>query len=163
MEVSAIYKEIDRIIVKHKKINDKAMKLTQSWGYNGFKRLHRVNTKKLMCEHLKIENDMFDKYQQILDSSSEIISYDPTSLKTHLSKWKDILYEDIYNIAKLNYEHIQSIGVSNDIAKCVLAIFQYDYEKVCRWYKRFNDSNFDLVDIHIVDDYIHKKYKEIED
>jgi hypothetical protein len=105
---------------------------------------------------------MYDKYQEVLESSSEIISYDPTSLKTHLSKWKEVLKEDIDSLGKLNYEYIQVVGISNGIIKCVLEVFLHDYEKACRWYKRFNESNFDITDMHIVDDYIHKKYKEIE-
>lgn len=162
MEIEQIYKGVDEIILKHIMLNDKAMKLTQSWGYNGFKRLHRVNSKKLFCEHQKIENNMFDKYRKMLDINIDFVRYSTMDLKNHLEKWKNILYEDINNLQKLNYEHFEKTGISNDIIECILKIFFHDYEKVCRYIERFNESNWNSIDCHNLDDYLHKKMKEIE-
>lgn len=163
MEIEQIYKGIDEIILKHIMLNDKAMQLVQSWGYNGFKRFHRINSKKLFCEHQKIENAMFDKYRKVLEIDVDFIKYSPMDLRTHLEKWKNVLFDDIERLGRLNYKHIEAVGISNNVLECVLNIFLHDYEKVCRYIERFNESNWNSIDCHNVDDYIHKKYKEVEE
>lgn len=162
-DIETIYKEIDRIIVNHLMINDNSMKLCQSWGYNGFKRLHRVNSKNLLSEHLKLENCMFDKYRKVLEINNISTDYSPTNLKYHLSKLKDIYYDDIIKIGKLNHEHIKLIGVSNSVAENILKYLNHDYEKVCRWYQRFEENGWNYVDMHLVDDRLHEKIKKIEE
>lgn len=163
MTVEEIYKSTDKIILKHLMINDNAMKIMQSLGYNGFKRLHRCNTRELLKYHIKLENNLFDKYRQILDVSPESIKYDPINMKNHLDKWKQTLNEDIKTLGNLNYEHIQTIGISNDIIEDTLKEFLHDYEKVCRYYMRFNESNWNPIDIHVVDDKLHEKIKKYEE
>ena len=45
MTIEEIYKKADNIIITHLMVNDDAMKITQSIGYNGFKRFHRYMAK----------------------------------------------------------------------------------------------------------------------
>lgn len=165
-DIETLYKEIDSIILKHIMMNDNAMKLTQSWGYNGFKRFHRINSEKMLCEHLKLENCMFDNYQIILKTDIANLKnddYSASSIKYHLNQLKEIFYDDIKKLGKLNYEHIKLIGISNSIIECVLKCFAHDYEKVCRWFKRFDESGWNSIDIHLLDDRLHEKMKKIEE
>lgn len=161
--IEDIYKSIDKIVLKHLMINDEAMKICQSLGYNGFKRLHRVNSKKLLDEHIKLENDMFDKYRKLLNVVPDVVTYNPVNLKMHINEWKKILDEDIDVLGQLNFNHIQLIGLSNDVIECLIKIFIHDYKKVCRYYQRFSESNWNSIDMHLVDDKLHKKYKDYEE
>lgn len=163
MTVEEIYKSIDKILLKNIMLNDDAMKIMQSLGYNGFKRMHRCNIRELLECHIKLENYMFDKYRHILEVTPEINKYDPVNMKNHLDKWKQSLEEDIKSLGDLNYKHIEVIGISNCIVEDVLKELLHDYEKVCRYYARFNESNWNPIDIHFVDDNLHEKIKKYEE
>jgi hypothetical protein len=162
-DIETIFKSVDTIILKHLMINDSAMKLTQSWGYNGFKRLHRVKAKKMLCEHLKLENCMFDKYRTVLETDVKGIEYSPSNIKYHISQMKETLESDIRELGKLNYKHIELVGISNSVIECVLECFMHDYEKMCRWFARFNESSWNSIDLRLLDDQLHSKYKKIEE
>ena len=163
MNIEEVYKSADKIILKHLMLNDDAMKTLQSLGYNGFKRMHRVNTRCLLEKHIELENNMFDKYRKVLNVNVDFKSYKPINIKSHLESWMQTLDEDIKLIGNLNYMHMQLVGVSNSTIEDVLKQFLYDYEKVCRWYERFNETNWNPVEMHIVDDALHEKIKKYEE
>ena len=163
MEIEQIYKNVDTIILTHLMINDTAMAYTQSFGYNGFKRLHRHLTKELLCKHLKLENCYFDKYQKILDAPVDTPNYKPMNLKNHLERWKELLERHIQELGELNQEHFDLIGTTNSIIEDIIHCFLKKYEKVNRWIIRFNESNWSSIDCHYVDDCLHKKMKKKEE
>lgn len=162
MDLEQIYKGIDNIIVNHIMLNDKAMQITQSLGFNGFKRFHRYNETCLLEMHQCLENWYFDRYQKVLNVDVSIIQYNPIDLKAHLSKWKILLETDMQTLGELNQEHFDLVGISNCIIDKLIYKFSKHYEKICRYLKRFEASNWDSLDCHIVDDYLHKKIKEKE-
>lgn len=162
MELEQIFKNIDSIILNHLMINDDAMKITQSLGYNGFKRLHRYNAKKLLCYHQKLDNYYFDRYRKILNPTIDVSSYNPTNLQSHLEKWKLSLEMSIQELGELNQEHFDLIGITNCIVDDLIKDFCKYLEKVNRWIMRFNESNWNSIDCHYIDDYLHKKMKEKE-
>lgn len=163
MEIEQIYKNVDNIILTHLMINDKAMKITQSLGYNGFKRLHRCETKYLLCKHIDLENCYFDKYQKVLESNVNVPVYNPISLKEHLEKWKELLNRSIQELGELNQEHFDIIGITNGIIEDLICCFMKKYEKTCRWIARFNESDWNSIEMHSVDDCLHSKYKKKEE
>ena len=162
MDIESIYKSLDEMALKHLMLNDEAMVRTQSMGYNGLKRLHRVNSKKFHCDHIKLENDMFERYRKVLNVTPQSLAYSPTNIRTHLMKWKEVLEADIKELGSLNDNHIKIVGFSNKAADSMIDKFLHDYEKVSRWVARFNESNWNVMDIHMVDDRLHDKMKEIE-
>lgn len=163
MEIEQIYKNVDNLILTHLMINDKAMKYTQSLGYNGFKRMHRFLSKELMCLHQKLVTCFYDKYQKVLNVNVDNVIYEPLDLKSHLEKWKTLLENGIQELGELNQEHFDIIGVTNDIIEDLICKFMHYLEKINRWIKRFNESMWNSVDCHIVDDYLHKKMKKKEE
>jgi hypothetical protein len=163
MEIEQIYKNVDNIILTHLMINDDAMKITQSLGYNGFKRLHRYETKYLLCKHQELENSYFDKYQKVLNANVSNPIYNPISLKDHLEKWRDLLTRHIQELGELNQEHFDVIGITNCIIEDTICCFMKKLEKVNRWIMRFNESDWNSVEIHYVDDCLHKKMKKKEE
>ena len=163
MEIEQIYKNVDNIILTHLMINDKAMKHCQSLGYNGFKRLHKYETKYLLCLHQKLETCYFDKYQKVLDTNIDIPIYNPIDLKEHLEKWKELLNRSIQELGELNQEHFDVIGITNGIIEDLICCFMKKYEKVNRWIARFNESMWNSIECHYVDDCLHKKMKEKEE
>lgn len=163
MTIEEIYKSADNIILTHLMINDEAMKYTQSMGYNGFKRMHRCLVKKLLKKHLMLSTCYFDRYNKILDVRVDKPSYSPMSLKGHFEKWKELLERHIQELGELNQEHFDLVGCSNEIIECVMHKFVRKLEKVNRWILRFNESNWNPIELHNVDDYIHKKYKKKEE
>ncbi|MEG1506720.1 MAG: hypothetical protein RR478_04395 [Bacilli bacterium] len=162
MDISTIYQEVDKIILKNLMINDDAMKICQSIGLNGFKRLHRCNIKNLLCKHLKLENNMYDKYRKVLETDILGSKYKIASIKEHLYTWKNSLSEDVKKLGELNKEHFNCVGVENCVIKETIEDMLHDYEKTCRWYCRFEETQWNLHDIHYLDDNLHQKYKELE-
>lgn len=163
MEIEQVYKNVDNLILTHLMINDDAMKYMQSLGYNGFKRLHRCLVKELLKKHQKLENCYFEKYQKVLNTAVDSTIYEPTTLKYHLEKWKELLFRGIQELGELNQEHFDIVGITNSIIEDLICCFTAKYEKVCRWIMRFNESDWNSIDCHYVDDYLHKKMKNIEE
>jgi hypothetical protein len=163
MEIEQIYKNVDNIILTALMINDDAMKYTQSWGYNGFKRLHRCETKYLLCKHQELENSYFDKYRKMLNASVGNPNYNPISLKDHLEKWRDLLNRNIQELGELNQEHFDVIGITNCVIEDLIYCFMKKYEKVSRWIARFNESSWNSIEIHLLDDKLHEKMKKKEE
>ena len=85
------------------------------------------------------------------------------SFKDHLEKWKALLESGIQELGELNQEHFDLIGVTSETIECVMCIFVKKLEKVNRWIMRFNESDWNPIDIHKVDDALHKKMKEKEE
>lgn len=163
MDINTIYQEIDKVILKNLMLNDDAMKLCQSMGFNGFKRMHKYNIKFLLCEHIKLENNMFDKYRKTLETDVTSYKYKANTIKEHLYQWKLSIESDVKRLGDLNKEHFAQIGIDNNIIKCVLELLMHDYEKSCRWYSRFEEIQWNMHDIHYIDDKLHEKIKKIED
>lgn len=163
MEIDQVYKNIDNILLTHIMINDKAMKFTQSIGYNGFKRMHRCLSKELMCLHQKLVTCYFDKYRKVLDTNVDTPLYNPVDLKSHLEKWKNILSISIQELGELNQEHFDLVGITNDVVEDTLKCFMCKLEKINRWITRFDESMWNSIDCHLVDDYLHKKMKKKEE
>lgn len=163
MEIEQIYKNVDNLIISHLMMNDTAMKICQSLGYNGFKRLHRCETKYLLCKHIELENSYFDKYQKVLNQDNLTFNYTFTTLKEHLEKWKELLNRAIQELGELNQEHFDIIGMTNCTIEDLINCFIKKHEKVCRWIARFNESDWNIIEVHYVDDCLHKKMKEKEE
>lgn len=163
MEIEQIYKNVDNLIMTHLAIHDNAMKICQSLGYNGFKRLHRCKVKYLLCKHIELENCYFDKYQKVLTTNAMTITYTFTNLKEHLEKWKDLLHRAIQELGELNQEHFDIVGMTNCIIDDLICCFVKKYEKVCRYIARFNESNWNSMELHLVDDCLHEKMKKKEE
>ena len=162
MTIEEIYKRADNLIITHLMINDDAMKITQSIGYNGFKRFHRHLAKELMCKHQWLNCDYYDRFRKTFETNISIPTYKPISFKDHLEKWKKLLEDGIQELGELNQEYFDVVGTTNKIFECVIDCFVHKLEKVNRWIIRFNDSNWDAGFIHLVDDKLHEKMKEKE-
>ena len=162
MTIEEIYKRADNLIITHLMVNDDAMKICQSIGYNGFKRLHRCLAKELMCKHQWLNCTYFDRFRKTFETDISIPSYKPVSFKDHLEKWKTLLENGIQELGELNQEYFDLIGFNNEVLECVASIFAKKLEKVNRWITRFNESSWNSIDIHLVDDELHKKMKEKE-
>lgn len=164
MEIEQIYKNVDNILIEHIMLNDDAMKYMQSYGFNGFKRLHRYLEKELVCLHQQLENCFYDKYQKVLTTTNlSTSSYQPLDLKSHLEKWGNQLNRAIQELGELNQAHFDAVGITNNIIEDTICIFLKKHEKVSRWIKRFNESNWNSLDCHIVDDRLHEKMKKKEE
>lgn len=157
-----LYSRIDAILYEHKCINKKAMALSHSLGYNGFKRMHRKDSKKYFKWCVDLENELFDKYRTKMTYTHRDYAYNPSTLKDHLANWDSKLIEAITELGKINKEHIDRTGVSNCIIEKALCKMIKRYEKTGRWYKRFEEGGWLAFDQHAVDDYIHKKFKKKE-
>lgn len=162
MTIEEVYKGIDKVILDVLMYNDDLMKISQSLSFNGFKRFFRYSTKKLLKEHLYLENSMFDKYRKILnvDVKSEKVSANSIKEVLYIAKIK--LERAITELGNLNKEHFNLVGFENDVAQCVLKLFLHDYEKMCRYCYQLDTTN-DVNYMRIVDMKLHEKYKKMEE
>jgi len=161
-DIHDILMKIDKILLWHKCFNNKAMKVCQSSGYNGFKRLHRYNTRCFLNWHMCLENEAFDKFRFILETDYEDFDYTSRTLIDHLKNWDMKLGQDIEKLAMLNNEYRMLAGVGNKTAKKALRKMTKNHEKTGRWHKRFEETK-SAHDQHELDDWLHEKYKKKEE
>jgi len=159
-----LYKKINGVFQEHASINKKAMACCQSFGYNGFKRMHRCLAKEFFCFQIELSNELFDKYRIKFDESAmePHIAYNPMSLKEHLSQWDTKLANSIKVLGDLNKEYFNAAGVDCKLVEKALCCLVKKYKKAGRWYKRFEETGWLAHDMHYVDDRLHDKYKDIE-
>ena len=161
-KMGKVLEAVDEILMHHLMLNDKAMKFCHAIGYNGFKRLHRWNTKNFLCWHIKLENMAYDKHRMTLETRVSDFDYRPGDIIGHLQKWDVRLCEDIKMLGMLNNEYRDMSGKDNHIIDAALCVMAKDYEKAGRWHRRFIETK-SAHDMHDLDDAIHAKYKAMEE
>ena len=163
MEIGEIYQNVDKIVLKHIMFYDDVMTYSQSFGYNGFKRMFRVLEKQMLCWHIQLKNDFFDYYRSILKAPAAPNTLTFNNIKTLLEGYRNILAEDISALAKLGKEHIEETGIECAVIRDIIICLKHKWNKISRWISRFNETNWNTIEIHIVDDYLHTKMEEEEE
>ena len=158
-----IYTEVAEVLCEHKQLNINAMAICQSLGYNGFKRLHRCLSKKMMCAEISLINNFYDKYRDVFLPPHATATYAPRDLKSHLMEWDKKLLDGITKLGDANKKHFEKVGVENCVIKDIMECMLHDYEKCGRWYKRFEETSWLAHDLHVLDDRLHDKLKKIEE
>ena len=159
--IQEILQEMDSVMLWQKKFNNKAMKMCQASGFNGFKRLHRFLAKKFMCWHLELENEAFDRFQIVLESDVDDFKYSAGDLPDHLKTWAGYLETGMEKLAWLTNEYRMITGLGNCVAEAALCKMAKNYEKACRWHKRFKMTN-SMHDMYDFDAQLHEKYRKKE-
>ena len=73
------------------------------------------------------------------------------------------LLDGIQELGTVQKEYCELSGMRSEVLDCSLSTLTHDYEKVGRYLKRFSESDWLALDMHIVDDRLHDKYKEKEE
>lgn len=162
MTIEEIYQNVDSIMIRHMMINNDAMKITQSWNLNGFKRWHRCLQRFFMENSICLENKMFDYYRKILKVDVSVVTYNPADIQSHLMSWKNTIDTDLQILGNLNKEHFNAVGVENEIIKCVIKKLIKIQEKLNRYIEKFNKTNWDWQYLYLCDSELHSKMKEKE-
>ena len=157
--VSEIYESIGKILTIHCKLNRLAMSKMQAMGYNGFKRWHRYRSRQFFELKLCLTNELYDKFRITPNFKDYELTYPPTSIEEHLKSWDKALLDAIKELGTLNKEYYELTGVNCCIIEKTIHKMTRDYEKVGRLLKRFIESDWLTLDMHIVDDKLHEKYK----
>lgn len=160
--VHSIYERLYKVLCVHTKLNMLAMTTLQSMGYNGFKRWHRCRSREFFEMKLCVRTELYDKFRIVANFSDSDISYSPMNMEEHLKTWDEVILEAIQELGQICKDYYETAGVSCDIAKRAMQIMMKDYEKVGRYLKRFTESDWLTLDMHIIDDSLHSKYKEKE-
>ena len=161
--VKSIFDSIHKVLSVHCKVNALAMSAMQSMGYNGFKRWHRYRSKQIFDLKLKLANELFDRFRIKAEFKEQEVSYSPASLDEHLRAWEKALLDGIQELGTLGKSYYELTGMKCEIVDCALKELAHDYEKVGRYIKRFTESDWLALDMHIVDDKLHEKYKCMEE
>ena len=157
--VKTLYEKIHKVLTVHTKLNRHAMCACQSLGYNGFKRWHRYRSCCFFDLDTELANELFDKFRIKADFKDYELSYNPENLEMHLKSWEKALLDGIQElgtVAKSFYEQTVTRSCVIEKAMCKMS---KDHRKVCRLLSRFTESEWLTLDMHIVDDKLHKKYK----
>lgn len=160
--VVSVYERLWKVVSVHCKLNETAMIITQSMGYNGFKRWHRVNARKMFALRTCLANDLFDKFRIPAEIKDFEISYSPKSMEEHLKSWEKAVLEAIEETGAINREYFGLTGASCDVAERIIGELTHDFEKIGRYIRRFTESEWLTLDMHTVDDRLHDKYKDKE-
>lgn len=160
--VTTLYESICKILSVHCKLNKIAMSKMQIMGYNGFKRWHRYRSRQFFELKLCLANELYDKFRIAPNFKDYELTYSPSSVEEHLRSWDKALLDAIQELGTLNKEYYQLAGVNCCVIENAMHKIVRDYEKVGRLLKRFTESDWLTLDMHIVDDKLHEKYKEKE-
>ena len=161
--VSSLFESVCKILTTHCKLNKIAMSKMQIMGYNGFKRWHRYRSRQFFEMKICMMNELYDKFRIEPTFKDYEITYSPSSMEEHLKSWDKALLDSIQELGTLSQKYYELTGMSCCVIKKALCKMMRDYEKVGRLLKRFNESDWLTLDIHIVDDKLHEKYKMKED
>ena len=161
--VIQLYEDICKIFTINSKINNAAMCKMQSLGYNGFKRWHRYRSREFNELRFCLENELYDKFRIVPTFKEYEVDYSPKDMEEHLKSWDKELLDSIRNLGELNQRYYELIGINCKIIEKAIHKIIRDYEKVGRLIKRFTESDWLTLDMHIVDDKIHCKYKGKEE
>ena len=161
-KVLALYSELMELMKEHEHLNETAMSILQSLGYNGFKRWHRYRSRQFHEYFIRLNNEVFDRFHKSVKIEYPTISYATASISSHLMNWKEKLESSMKELAEYSHQYFESMGVCSDIINCAMYIMTRDYEKVCRYYDRFTEGDWLAHDMHVVDDMIHYKFKKKE-
>ena len=162
-QIHSIYEKLYKVLCIHTKLNLLAMTSLQGLGYNGFKRWHRYRSREFFELKLLTRNELYDKFRIVADFKDAELSYSPLSMEEHLKAWDEVLLEGIQELGEVCKDYYEIAGVNCCIAKCAMEKLMRDYEKVGRYLKRFTESDWLTLDMHIVDDALHCKYKAKEE
>ena len=162
-QIHSLYEKLYKVLCIHTKLNMFSMTSLQGMGYNGFKRWHRYRSREFFEMKLCLRNELYDKFRIVADFKDSELSYSPMSMEEHLKAWDEVLLEGIQELGEINKDYYELTGVSCDISKCAMHKMMRDYEKVGRYLKRFTESDWLTLDMHIVDDALHAKYKAKEE
>ena len=160
--ITSIYTRLYNLLCVHTKLNILAMSALQVVGYNGFKRWHRYRAHQYMKLKMKLRTEMYDKFRITPDFKDVEVSYSPKSMEEHLKSWESAVLSAIQELGTINKDFYETAGMTCEVSKCTMRKMMKDYEKLGRYYKRFTESDWLTLDMHIVDDFLHGKYKEKE-
>ena len=163
MDIQEIYKKADSLLIQELMIEDFSMRVTQSWGLNGFKRLHRHLEKWFNCKHIDLETSMFDRYRVVLNASVPTTTYNPSNLKTHIENYEQRIKTILNELATLNFEHFKIVGVDNEVISETIHKLNKIYEKISRYHNKFDKENWNWDTIFYEDNLLHSKMKESYD
>ena len=162
-KVKSLYERAAKVLAVHCSVNKMAMGAMQSMGYNGFKRWHRYNSKCLFDCALKLANALFDKFRIKAEFKEYELNYSPASMEEHLKAWEKALLDGMQELGSVQKEYCEQTGMRSEVVDCAIGMIAHDHEKACRYLKRFTESDWLALDMHIVDDRLHDKYKQKED
>lgn len=157
--IKTLYENVEKICTTNCKLNQIAMSICQSIGYNGFKRWHRYRSKEFYKLKLKLNSDIYSKFKIISDFKDYTVNYKPNSLEEHLKAWKNSNLNSIQELGELQKTYFENTGTECKIIRKLINILSKDYDKICKYYTRFTESDWLTLDMHIVDDSIHEYYK----
>lgn len=160
--VRALYDTAHKVISVHARLNALAMSAMQSLGYNGFKRWHRCRAKELFALDIELANEFIDRFRIKGDFKEYELSYSPSGMEEHLKAWESALMDGIQELGKAGKDYYELSGMEGCAIKKALEILAKDYRKAGRLLRRFNESDWLSLDMHSVDDKLHKKYKKME-
>jgi archaellum component FlaC len=161
--ITEIFNSIHDVISTYRKVSIKSMSIMQHLGYNGFKRWHRYRSKCLFEIELKLANKLYDNFRIVPNFKDLDVNYNPSNIEEHLRSWDKLLLDSVQELGKLNIEFTKQTGMSCELIEKSICMLSKDYEKVGRYLKRFNDSDWLTLDIHIVDEHLHEKFKKLEE
>ena len=157
-----LYSDVIKLLKENEEINEIAMMLLQSMGYNGFKRWHRYRTRQFHECILRLHNELFDRFHKTVRIEEKPLAYAPASMNAHLMSWKERLADSMEKLGMYAREYINITGMESDIMCHAMHLMARDYEKVCRYYERFAEGDWLAHDMHVVDDMIHYRFKKKE-
>ena len=163
--IKEILTEIANIAMSLSIINFKAVSICQKLGFNGFKRWHKCFAKEFFNYVMCLEMKAFDYYSTSLDLTGDIEDYEPKTLIYHFQSYKDLAEKYLAELGECNKEFVSIVGFEAPLAECIEKKLLKQLEKCNRMvarYKSIGSEATGMHDLHVFDDELHKKMKEVD-
>jgi hypothetical protein len=163
--IQQILKDIADVATKYANLHMQAMSWCQMWVFNGHKRYHRCKSKEFYNIVLKLKNKSYDYFGVDIRPENSTLSYEPSNILAHFQMWLTSLETDLKLIGNLNKEFFELTGFDAPHVDCMKKIFLKEIEKCKRKITRFKQIGSEAValhDLHMQDDRLHERMKEVE-
>lgn len=153
--------EMSKLAKEMARAEHEAMVACQGFNAQGYKRLHRLGSKKYHHINLLIDNYMLDNSMK-LDNEPITSKYVPSSFKNHMETYFSKMERFMERLNALNAQIVAKTGIPFCYGKDIFDCLYYHIHKYRRSMQIFNDVNWSAQVIYWWDKKLHDKLKKKE-
>lgn len=161
-ESEELYSRLANICLEQLMFSSDAYVCMIKLNLHGYKRLHRVLTKKFYDLYLELQNDIVEMYHKVLPVDEDFKHYTTESLKEHLHNWNKKAKEDLVEVGEIIRKIFEQDGYIPCVAQKVQKILYKNIIKNERAIQKFEDCDWSNDVIYLHDKYLHDKIKHEE-
>ena len=162
LSTEELYSHLANICLEEIMFSSDAYVCMINLNLHGYKRLHRMQSKKFYNLYLELQNDIVEMYHKILPTEQEFERYKVDNLKNHLYHWNKRNQINLKSVGEIIKNIFEKNGYIPCVAQKMQKIIYRNLIKNERAIQKFEDCDWSNEVIYIHDKYIHDKVKNDE-